>query len=133
MHECETGILTAGSIKIGAHAAEIRPFEPAGIDWTIVNAKRRSDPTYGQNVIPDAVVGSCSQCCMAEINGKPNLLGRLHRKKIKSCSQCPVGHAASLIQARDADGRLLYARNPDGTRRPLTQHELVIMEMDGSE
>lgn len=133
MTDYETGpFAIKGYGLLGAKEAEVRPFEPADVDFAAVNEKRLSDPTYGANVVPDALVGSCSQCCMAEINGKPNILGRMHRKIVKSCSQCPVGGAGDFIQARDGDGNLLYVTLPDGTRRPMTQTELLYKEIDGT-
>lgn len=117
---------------IGSEEADVRPFEPAGIDWGSANRRRRSDPTYGQAQVPDAVVNSCSECCMETINGRPNLLRLLHRSMVKSCSQCPVGRAGDRLQARDGQGNKLYAKDPDGTVRPLTQTELMLMETDGT-
>lgn len=117
---------------IGAKQAAPVPFEPAGIDHSVLSERRVSDPTYGQNQVPNAIVNSCSQCCMETINGKPNLLGRLHRKMVKSCSRCPVGKAGDLIQARDGNGNRLFIQDPDSTFRPLTQTELMLMETDGT-
>lgn len=62
---------------IGGEETDIRPFEPADIDWGSVNRRRHSDPTYGQ-------------------------------------------------------GNKLYDKNPDGTVRPMTQSELVLIETDGT-
>ena len=124
--------LAVGSAVIGVQEADIRAFEPAGVDYTIVNQMQTHDPTYGQNKVPDAVVNSCSECCMEYINGKPNLRGRLHRAMVKSCSQCPVGRAGNHIQARDGEGNKLFVRNPDGTLRPLMQTEAMLMETDGT-
>lgn len=41
-------------------------------------------------------VSTCSECCMAEINGKPNIEGMLHRAYLTNekgrlcCTECPV-------------------------------------------
>lgn len=125
-----TGPIQAADHVFGLIEAEIRPFEPAGIDWSVLAEKKIKNPTYGQNQVPGAIVNSCSECCMSEINGKPNLLGILHRKTVKSCSRCPVGTSGDYVQARDGHGRKLYVRNPDGTVRPMTQSELVVRETD---
>lgn len=128
----ETGPIRANNITFGLKPAVVLPFEPANINYSVLAEKRKSDPTYGQDQVPDAIVNSCSECCMATINGRQNLLGRMHRGLVKSCSQCPVGAAGDHIQARDGKGRPLFIRGPDGELRPMTQFELVIMEMDGT-
>lgn len=124
-------IQTAGRV-FGLTETEIRPFEPANVDWSVLAERKIKNPAYGQNQVPDAVVNSCSECCMAEIDGKPNLLGRLHRKLVSSCSRCPVGASGDYVQARDGRGRKLYINSPDGTVRPMTQSELVVRETDGT-
>lgn len=127
-----TGPIRAADRVFGLTEAEIRPFEPADIDWSALSERKIKNPTYGQNQVPGAVVNSCSECCMAEIDGKPNLLGHLHRKLVGSCSRCPVGASGDYVQARDGRGRKLYIKNPDGTVRPMTQSELVMHETDGT-
>lgn len=127
-----TGPIRAAGRVFGLTEAKIRPFEPADIDWSALSERKIKNPTYGQNQVPGAVVNSCSECCMAEIDGKPNLLGHLHRKLVGSCSRCPVGASGDYVQARDGRGRKLYIKNPDGTVRPMTQSELVIRETDGT-
>ena len=126
-----TGPIQAAGRVFGLTEAEIRPFEPTDIDWSTLSERKIKNPTYGQNQVPGAV-NSCSECCMAEIDGKPNLLGHLHRKLVGSCSRCPVGASGDYIQARDGRGRKLYIKNPDGTVRPMTQSELVMRETDGT-
>lgn len=132
MSENGTGPIRAAGHVFGLTEAEIRPFEPADIDWSVLAERKIKNPTYGQNQVPSAIVNSCSECCMAEIDGKPNLLGRLHRKLVGSCSRCPVGASGDYVQARDGQGRKLYIKNPDGTVRPMTQSELVMRETDGT-
>lgn len=132
MSENGTGPIRAAGRVFGLTEAKIRPFEPAGIDWSALSEQKIKNPTYGQNQVPSAIVNSCSECCIAEINGKPNLLGRLHRKLVGSCSQCPVGASGDYVQARDGQGKKLYIKNPDGTVRPMTQSELVMRETDGT-
>lgn len=122
----------AGQIVIGIKEGRAMPFEPADIDYTTVNGHRLKDPTYGQNQVPDTIVNSCSECCMEQINGRPNLLGKMHRKTVKDCRHCPVGTAGDHIQARDAAGRRLFWVNPDGSVAPMTQTELMQMETDGT-
>ena len=132
MSEDGTGPIQAAGRVFGLTEAEIGPFEPADIDWSALSEQKIKNPTYGQNQVPSAIVNSCSECCMAEINGKPNLLGRLHRKLVESYSRCPVGASGDYVQARDGQGRKLYIKNPDGTVRPMTQSELVMRETDGT-
>lgn len=127
-----TGPIHVGNVALGLKPAEVLPFEPSGMDYSALADRQKSDPTYGQDRVPDAIVNSCSECCMDTINGKPNLLGRMHRNLVKSCSQCPVGAAGDYIQARDGNGRLLFIRGQDGNLRPMTQSELVVMETDGT-
>lgn len=127
-----TGPIRTAGHTFGLAEAEARPFEPADVDWSVLAERKIKNPAYGQNQVPDAVVNSCSECCMAEIDGKPNLLGRLHRKLVGSCSRCPVSASGDYVQARDGRGRKLYVRNPDGTVRPMTQSELVMRETDGT-
>lgn len=124
--------LAAGPITVGEREGDVIPFEPANVDYTILNKMHTKNPTYGQNQVPDAIVNSCSECCMQYIEGKPNLLGRLHRNIVKSCSQCPVGRAGDHIQARDGEGKKLFWVGPDGARRPMTQTEAMLMEIDGT-
>ena len=129
----ETSPIRIGpSVVVGRTEAETRPFEPAGVDYAAEYAKHNHDPTAGCHRVPDAVVNSCSECCMESINGKPNILGRMHRKMVNGCSQCPVGQSSEYIQARDGSGNLLWKRMPDGTRRPVTKAEIMIMETDGT-
>lgn len=127
-----TGPIRAAGRTFGLAEAEAYPFEPADVDWSVLAERKIKNPTYGQNQVPDAIVNSCSECCLAEIDGKPNLLGRLHRKLVGSCSRCPVSTSGDYVQARDGQGRKLYVKNPDRTVRPMTQSELVVRETDGT-
>lgn len=120
------------SVVLGEAEGTAEPFEPADVDYAAEYRKQTRDPTAGNCQIPGAVVNSCSECCMETINGKPNLLGKMHRRMIKSCSQCPVGSAGDRIQARDGNENLLFQRMPDGSKRPVTRAQLVIMEIDGT-
>ena len=127
-----TDPIAVGPVTVGDTEASVMPFEPADVDFSAVNKMRTRDPTYGQNQVPDAIVNSCSQCCMAEINGKPNLLGRLHRAMVDGCGHCPVGMSGDHIQARDGDGNLMFHTYADGTRRPITQTEAMYMDIDST-
>lgn len=122
--------LRVGKITVGDKSAEILPFEPAGIDYAHINERQKRDPTYGHAEVPDAVVNSCSECCMERVNGQPNLKRLLHRNLVGSCSRCPVSKASELLQARDADGNRLFVQNPDGTVRPMTEAEAVRIATD---
>lgn len=121
------------SVVIGESEGLVQSFEPGNIDFSVTNERQFVNPTYGHNEVSDAIVNSCSECCMEQINGKPNLLGRMHRKMVGSCSRCPVSSADDHIQARDGKGNLLWRRLPDGSHRPVTKSEAVILEIDGTE
>lgn len=124
--------LQVGPVTVGEQDADIKPFEPADIDYANLNERQKRDPTYGHAQVPDSIVNSCSECCMESINGQPNLRRLLHRNLVKSCSQCPVSHASDLLPARDSNGNTLFVRQPDGSIRPMTKSEAVKMAHDGT-
>lgn len=101
--------LKVGTITIGTTEANNRPFENNIADFEHINDHLRKNPAYKKHIIPDALVSSCSECCMTEINGKPNILGLLFRKsrKGKDCRNCPVSNASAHLPARDAVGNLI--------------------------
>lgn len=94
MSENGTGPIRAAGHVFGLTEAEIRPFEPADIDWSALSEQKIKNPTYGQNQVPGAIVNSCSECCMTEINGKPNLLGRLHKNSSGPAPDAPSARPA---------------------------------------
>ena len=119
--------------------ADVAPFEPAGFDWANINRIQSRDPTKGHGIVPDAMVDSCSECCMLEINGRPNVLGRMWRKYMTNpvtgyvdCSRCPVSASSERLQARDGTGELIFRTLPDGRKIPLSQADVERMETDGT-
>lgn len=124
-----TGPIRAGGKTFGAKEAEVLPFEDAAFDFAHVNEYLLLNPAARQHVVPDAMVSSCSECCMEEINGKPNILGMLFRKSRegKGCSGCPVSLAAEKLPARMADGS--FARGRNG--RILSEADVVRIAEDG--
>lgn len=124
-----TGPIQAGDMIFGDTEAEILPFEDRTFDFAHVNEYLYKNPAVRQHVVPDALVSSCSECCMEEINGKPNILGYLFRKSRegKGCSGCPVAAASEKLPARKADGTLLR----DAGGRVLSEADAVRMAEDG--
>lgn len=121
--------LLAGGLVFGEKEAEVLPFEDGTFDFARANEYLAENPAVRSHVIPDALVSSCSECCMAEINGRPNILGRLFResRKGRGCSGCPVAMAAEKLPARMADGTYLR----DGRGRILSEADAVRMAEDG--
>ena len=91
----ETPPVQAGSITFGEIEAEILPFENKMFEFDRINEHLRGNPAARSHVIPNALVSSCSECCMEKINGQPNILGKLFRasRKGKGCRFCPVSMA----------------------------------------
>lgn len=119
--------------------AEVMPFEPAGFDWSLINEVQLRDPTKGHALVPEAMVNSCSECCMPVVNGKPNVLGIMWRKFMThprtghvDCGRCPVSIASTKVQSRDGCGNPMWRMLFDGTKVPLTCDEVMRMETDGT-
>ena len=121
--------IQAGDMIFGDAEAEVLPFEDRTFDFAHVNECLYKNPAVRQHVVPDAMVSSCSECCMEEINGKPNILGYLFRKSRegKGCSGCPVSLASEKLPARMADGS--FARGRDG--RILSEADVIRIAEDG--
>lgn len=124
-----TGPIQIDGKTFGAEEAGVLPFENGTFDFARVNEYLARNPAVRQHVVPDALVSSCSECCMAEINGKPNILGYLFRKSRegKGCSGCPVSLASEKLPARMADGS--FARDKAG--RILSEADVVRIAEDG--
>ena len=120
----------AGGITFGDAEAVVLPFENAAFDFARVNEYLIRNPAVRQHFVPDAMVSSCSECCMAEINGRPNVIGMLFRKSRegKGCSLCPVAAASERLPARMADGTYLK----DESGRVLSEADAVRMAEDGT-
>lgn len=118
-----------GQIVLGSKTGTIEPFEDATADFAHINDYLIKNPAYQQHVIPDALVSSCSQCCMETINGQPNILGRLFRKSRGDlgCHRCPVSMASEKLPARDSAGN--YVRNKHG--QILSEAAVIRMAEDG--
>lgn len=97
----------------------------------------QSEPDY------QCLVHSCTECCRTyNPDGTPNVLGPLHQQAMTEsfqnqwgetltflrCDKCPVHLKTFTRQAVDANGKKLYVNG-----KPLTEWELMKMEMDGSE
>lgn len=121
--------IQAGNMIFGDTEAEVLPFEDRTFDFAHVNEYLYKNPAVRQHVVPDALVSSCSECCMAEINGKPNILGMLFRKSRegRGCSGCPVSLASEKLPARMADGS--FARDKAG--RILSEADVIRIAEDG--
>lgn len=121
--------IRAGGTTFGIMEAEVLPFEDGTFDFSRINEYLARNPAAQGHVVPDALVSSCSECCMAEIDGRPNILGRLFResRRGKGCSGCPVSMASEKLPARMADGT--YARDRSG--RILSEADVVRIAEDG--
>lgn len=133
----DVGVVRVDDLSL--EEAEVMPFEPAGFDWKSINEIQQHNPTKGHAVVPDAMVDSCSECCMSEINGRPNVIGIMWRKFMTNprtghldCGRCPITSASTKIQARDGQGKLMYQTLSDGTKVPLMEDNVVKMEIDGT-
>lgn len=124
----ESQIIKVANTSFGELQAEILPFENALIDFSNINQYLFTNPAVIAHVIPDSIINSCSECCTETINGKPNMLGRLHRLRYKDCGKCPVNIASERIPARDANGE--YIRNREG--RIMSEAEVTRMLEDGT-
>lgn len=124
-----TGPIRAGGMAFGETEAGVLPFEDATFDFARVNEYLYKNPAVRQHIVPDALVSSCSECCMAEIDGRPNILGMLFRKSRegRGCSGCPVSLASEKLPARMADGG--FAR--DKTGRILSEADVIRIAEDG--
>lgn len=118
-----------GGKTFGDMEARVAPFEDAGFDFARANEYLAGNPAARRHVVPDAIVSSCSECCMEEIDGKPNILGRMFRKPREGlgCRFCPVSLAGDRLPARKADGTYLKDRHG----RVLSESEAVRMAEDG--
>lgn len=128
--QAHTPPIRAGGITIGETEAEVLPFENGSFDFARVNEYLTRNPAVRQHIIPDAMVSSCSECCMESINGQPNVIGRMFRKsrKGKGCHLCPVSMASEKLPARAGDGG--YLRDASG--RVLSEADAVRMAEDGT-
>lgn len=125
-------------IEIGQKQHEPRPFEDATTDFREIRGKRFSNPSYGHEQHPGCIVNSCSECSMNMINGKPNMMGLLHRlrqtqvdrdgNRYLDCSTCQITKDIKILGAKDADGNPLYHK--DGSR--VTAFEQMISMTDGT-
>lgn len=125
----ETPPICVNELTLGLDEADVLPFEDATFDFANVNEYLLKNPAVRQHVIPDAMVSSCSECCMERINGRHNVLGAMFRKsrKGKSCSGCPVSIASEKLPARRADGSYLRSRSG----QLLSKADVVRMAEDG--
>lgn len=125
----ETPPVQAGSITFGEIEAEILPFENKMFEFDRINEHLRRNPAARSHVIPNALVSSCSECCMKKINGQPNILGKLFRasRKGKGCRFCPVSMASEKLPARRGNGQ--YIRDKHG--RILSEADIVRIAEDG--
>lgn len=124
-----TGPIRIGPVTIGDKEADVRPFEIQNFEFGRINDHLRQNPAVQRYVVPDALVSSCSQCCMPEINGRPNILGKLFResRKDRGCRFCPVSMASAWLPARRSDGS--YIKNQNG--RILSESDMINIAMDG--
>lgn len=129
MANYKTKPVKAGNHVIGDKGSEIKPFENSTFNFTHINEHLAKNPAVRTHVIPDAMVSSCSECCMETINGQPNILGYLFRKSRgkQGCHLCPVSLASESLPARDADGN--YIKNSHG--KILSEADVVRMAEDG--
>lgn len=125
----KTNPIQAGNYIIGDKESEIKPFENHTFDFTHVNEYLAMNPAVQKHIIPDAMVSSCSECCMETINGQPNLLGYLFRKSRggQGCHLCPVSLASESLPARDSDGN--YLKNSHG--KILSEADMIRTTEDG--
>lgn len=119
-----------GNLTFGETEAEVFPFENNTFDFARVNEYLAKNPAVRQHVVPDALISSCSECCMETVNGRPNILGMLFRKSRdgKGCSLCPVAMASEKLPARTGSGE--YLRDESG--RVLSEADAVRMAEDGT-
>lgn len=90
------------------------------------------------DVIPNCLVQSCTECCFEDRPGKPNIKGRLHKAWLKAkygerssyCNLCPVTIASYTKSVKSGDGYYIYKK---GTNIKITEHELMILETDGND
>lgn len=129
MNRAVTPPIRIGSMTIGDKTADIMPFETAGFSFDQINEHLARNPADCGHIVPDAMVSSCSECCMETINGRPNIIGRLFResRKGQGCRNCPVSLASEKLPARDADGN--YIRDRSG--RILSEADVIRMAEDG--
>lgn len=125
----ETPPIQIGNMIFGELESEVRPFENRAFTFDRINEYLRKNPAVRTHVIPDAIISSCSECCMEQINGQPNILGKLFRtsRKGKGCRFCPVSMASEKLPARRCDGQ--YIRDKHG--RILSEADIVRMAEDG--
>ena len=118
--------ITINNKIIGTKLPEVHPFEDATYDFTKANERLRKNPADSGHIEPNAIVNNCSECCMAEINGRPNIKGMQFRKsrKGKGCWQYPVAMGANHLPARMADGTII---------RGMSAADLTLLEIDESE
>lgn len=130
MNNYETKPLQVNTVTIGNKETKVQPFENHTLDFAKINEYLVKNPAVRQHVIPDAMVSSCSECCMDAINGQPNLLGRMFRKSRGrlGCHLCPVLLASEHLPARDSNGN--YLKNGDG--KTLSEADVVRMAEDGT-
>lgn len=124
----QTDIGTTKPIRIchkvfGKAEAEAKPFEIAEYDFTNRNERLAKNPADSGHRIPDAIVSSCSECCMKEVNGRQNLLGWLFQRSRgeEGCRNCPVSLASCKLPARMADGKALT----DDSGNVLSEADIV--------
>lgn len=129
MSNYETNHIRVNNHTIGDKESEVKPFENNMFDFAHINEHLAKNPAVQKHIIPDAMVSSCSECCMETINGQPNLLGYLFRKSRgkQGCHLCPVSLASESLPARNADGN--YIKNSHG--KILSEADVVCMAEDG--
>ncbi len=122
--------IRAGELVFGEKEADAAPFEIASFDFSRINEYLAKNPAVREHVVPDALVSSCSECCMETINGRPNVLGMLFRKSRegKGCRLCPVSMASERLPARKADGTYLT----DARGNVLSRADAVRIAEDGT-
>lgn len=130
--------IEVGQITVGDKESSPRAFEDATVDMSNLNENLKHNAAFNYEIHPDAVINSCSQCCMEKVNGEPNILGMLHRAKYTrvdgfghkhlDCGSCPITKDNQYMPARDGNGDLI--KDADG--RPVSQAELVRMETDNT-
>lgn len=129
MNNYETNPIRVNNHAIGDKESEVKPFENHMFDFGKINEYLAKNPAVQKHVVPDAMVSSCSECCMETINGQPNVLGYLFRKSRgkQGCHLCPVALASERLPARDAEGN--YLKNSHG--KILSEADMIRTAEDG--
>lgn len=125
----ETKPIRINDHTIGDKESNGKPFESHAFDFAHINEHLARNPATRRHVVPDAMVSSCSECCMDTINGRQNTLGYLFRKSREpmGCHLCPVAAASELLPARDAEGNYMLNENNE----ILSEADVIRMAEDG--